>query len=123
MTSTGDPRCFATSLGEGQAILCTYPIEHMAAVSAAVNPDATAVLYAALAADGGRCTRSAASTRRTSSLERWTAPTVRGYVWLVNMADDVVETVASGASLVTLDGDAASSVTLSPFGVEVLRRA
>ena len=41
------------------------------------------------------------------------------YVWLVNMADAVVDTVPSGASLVTLDGDAVLGYA-PPFGVEVL---
>ena len=118
----GRPALLRHRLGEGQAILCTYPIEHMASVSAAVNPDATAVLYAALAADAGvhPDVRVDSTDVIVGEMEH---PDESRYVWLVNMADAVVETVPSGASLVTLDGDAVSSVVLSPFGVEVLRRA
>ncbi len=118
----GRPALVRHHLGEGQAILCTYPIEHMAAVSAAVNPDSTAVLYAALAAEADVAPDLRVDSPHVIVGEMDGADGAR-FVWLVNMADAVVETVPSGASLETLDGDAAIAVTLSPFGVEVLKRA
>jgi endo-1,4-beta-mannosidase len=40
-------------VGSGQLILCTYPLEYMAAVTAAVNPEPTHRLYSALARESG----------------------------------------------------------------------
>ena len=118
----GRPALLRHRLGEGQAILCTYPIEHMAAVSAAVNPDSTPVLYGALAAEAGVAPDLSVDSPDVIVGEMEGGDGAR-YVWLVNMADAEVETVPSGASLLTLDGDAVASVTLSPFGVEVFTRA
>ena len=84
----GRPALLRHRLGEGQAILCTYPIEHMAAVSAAVNPDCTAVLYAALAADSGVLPELRVDSTDVIVGEMDGADGTR-YVWLINMADAV----------------------------------
>ena len=49
----GRPALLRHRLGSGQTILCTYPIEHMAARTPRVNPEATSRLYAALAESAG----------------------------------------------------------------------
>ena len=49
----GRPALLRRQAGRGSLILCTYPLEYMAAASARVNPDATATLYAALATHAG----------------------------------------------------------------------
>ena len=49
----GRPALLRHRLGSGQTILCTYPLEHMAARTPRVNPEATWRLYAALAASAG----------------------------------------------------------------------
>jgi endo-1,4-beta-mannosidase len=49
----GRPALLRHRLGSGCAVLCTYPIEHMAARTAAVNPENTWRLYSALAAEAG----------------------------------------------------------------------
>lgn len=45
----GRPALLEHRLGAGRAVLCTYPLEHMAARTASVNPESTWRLYSALA--------------------------------------------------------------------------
>ena len=52
-TARAARRSSATELGAGRTILCTYPLEHMAARTPRVNPEATWRLYAALAESAG----------------------------------------------------------------------
>jgi endo-1,4-beta-mannosidase len=49
----GRPALLRRQAGRGSLILCTYPLEYMAAAVARVNPDATVTLYEALAAHAG----------------------------------------------------------------------
>jgi hypothetical protein len=49
----GRPALLRRQVGRGSLILCTYPLEEMAAASPRVNPDATVSLYAALATHAG----------------------------------------------------------------------
>ena len=101
--------------------LSTYPLEHMASVSPAVNPDSTARLYAALAAEAGVAPDLTVPGEDVVLGEMVHEDGTR-YVWLINMTDAVVTATPRGAGLVTLDGDSVGRVTLPPFGVEVLRR-
>ena len=52
-TGTAARRSCSTQLGAGSTVLCTYPLEHMAARTPRVNPEDTWRLYSALAADAG----------------------------------------------------------------------
>ena len=52
-TATAARRSFATGLGAGQTVLCTYPLEHMAARTPWANPENTWRIYSALAALAG----------------------------------------------------------------------
>jgi endo-1,4-beta-mannosidase len=45
----GRPALLEHRLGTGRMVLCTYPLEHMAARTASVNPESTWRLYSALA--------------------------------------------------------------------------
>lgn len=49
----GRPALLRHALGSGQAVLCTYPIEHMAARAPSANPESTWRIYSALAAEAG----------------------------------------------------------------------
>jgi hypothetical protein len=49
----GRPALLRHRLGAGSAVLCTYPLEHMAARSPRVNPENTWRLYSGLAAEAG----------------------------------------------------------------------
>jgi endo-1,4-beta-mannosidase len=128
----GRPAIVRRPLGEnghrensgGDIIFCTYPLEHMAAVTPRVNPDATVTLYGALAAH--------AAVRRVISVDdsRVTCDTlVRGdgarFAVLASHAAeplDVKPVLAGGRTLATLDGeDVSGAVTLGPLGIRVLR--
>jgi hypothetical protein len=49
----GRPALLRRQAGRGSLILCTYPLEYMAAAAGRVNPDATVALYGALATHAG----------------------------------------------------------------------
>jgi endo-1,4-beta-mannosidase len=51
--SRGRPALLRRQAGRGSLILCSYPLEYMAALTPRVNPDATVALYGALAAHAG----------------------------------------------------------------------
>jgi hypothetical protein len=51
--SAGRPALLRRQAGRGSLILCTYPLEYMAAAAPRVNPDATVALYGALATHAG----------------------------------------------------------------------
>jgi endo-1,4-beta-mannosidase len=47
----GNPALVRQALGSGYTVLCTYPLEHMAARTPSVNPECTWQIYSALAAE------------------------------------------------------------------------
>lgn len=47
------PALVRNAAGDGWMVLCTYPLEHMAACRPAANPEPTWQLYSALAAGAG----------------------------------------------------------------------
>jgi hypothetical protein len=120
----GRPALLLHRVGAGSVVLCTYPVEHMAAATPGVNPEATSALYEALAAHAG--------------VRRWLTvddPLVASdmlvrsdgtrFAWLVSQAAEPVTVkpeLAAGLRMAHLDGSAADSgVTLAPFGVGVFR--
>jgi len=116
------PALLLRRTGAGSVILCTYPVEFMAAASAQVNPEAASTLYNALAIYAG--------VRRAVTVDdpRVAADVlVRSdgaqFAWLVSHAAEPVTVkpqLAAGAALRTLGGaPAGESLTLDPFGVGV----
>ena len=122
----GRPALLLRPVGAGAMILCTYPIEHMAAVTPDVNPDATVPLYAALAAEAGVRTPVHVEDPRVAA-DVLVRSDGASFAWLVSQADEhlvVTPRVAGGRGFSLLDGTAADgAVTLAPFGVRVLRLA
>jgi len=49
----GRPALLRNQVGKGSMVLCTYPLEHMAASRPAANPEPTWQLYSALADEAG----------------------------------------------------------------------
>src|SRR5690606_18080472 len=82
----GRPALVRNRIGKGQAILATYPLEHMAAVSPSINPNDLATLYAALAADAGVAPEVTVPGGDVivGAMEHEDG---RRFVWLVNMTD------------------------------------
>ena len=120
----GRPALLLRATGAGSLVLCTYPIEHMAAASPAVNPEATSVLYDALAVHAGVARLVTVEDPRVSADVLVHQDGTR-FAWLVSQAAEPVAVkplLAPGLRLCALDGDAAhGEITLVPFGVGVFR--
>lgn len=115
-------------VGSGSLVLCTYPIEHMAAVTPRVNPEAISRIYDALAGHAGVRRLVKADDPRVAADLVVRSDGTR-FAWLVSQADEPVTIkpeLATGLTLTPLDGIAGSeghgdAVTLAPFGVGVFR--
>lgn len=119
----GRPAIVRKRHGEGQAVLSTYPLEHLAAASSRVNPESTCRIYSALAVEAGVTPPVTVPDPRVlvDALEHEDGTR---FVWLVSESDAEVKVsprVEQG-SLTTMDGDAVDApVMLPPYGVLVLR--
>jgi endo-1,4-beta-mannosidase len=118
----GRPALLCRRAGAGSVILCTYPLEHMAAVTPAANPEAAQVLYGALAAHAGLDRPVTVDDPRVA-VDELVHADGRRFVWLVSQSDgelSVKPTLANGLDLRTLAGDpVAGELLLPPFGVGV----
>lgn len=118
----GRPALLRRTVGAGQVVLGTYPVEAMAALASRVNPEDTSALYAALAeAAGVRRPVTVADPRVGADVLEHADG--RRFAIFVSQADEPV-TVAPetpGVRLTPLDGgDTVSEVTLGKYGVAVL---
>jgi endo-1,4-beta-mannosidase len=108
--------------GAGSIVLCTYPLEHMAALAPGVNPEATSTLYDALAVHAGVRRLVTVDDPRIAADVMLRSDGAR-FAWLVSQAAETVTAkpqLAPGLRLCALDGSpAGSAVTLAPFGVGV----
>jgi endo-1,4-beta-mannosidase len=110
----GRPALLRNRLGSGCAVLCTYPLEHMAARTPWANPESTWRIYSALATAAGvsrpvRVDDPRVLVGRVRSGDSETA-------FFVNCSDETVRPeplVAEGVDLRLADG----RLTLAPFGV------
>lgn len=124
--AAGRPALLRRAVGAGALVLCTYPVEAMAAAVPAVNPEQTWRLYAALAGAAGVRPPVATGDPRVLAdcLDRSDG---QRFVWLISQADaevTVAPRAASGHALYDLDTDAeVDRVRLAPYGVRVLRTA
>jgi endo-1,4-beta-mannosidase len=110
-------------VGSGRIVLCTYPLEYMAAATARVNPEPTYRVYDALAevAGVGRALTVADPRVLAAELHHRDG---RRFAWLISEApgETTVKPTVDG-DLVDLDtGEPADEVTLAPYGVRVLER-
>jgi endo-1,4-beta-mannosidase len=117
----GRPALLLRRTGRGSLVLCTYPIEHMAALTPQVNPDDTVTLYDALASHAG--------ARRAVTVDdpRVACDTLirdDGTLFAV-LASHAAEPLTvkpglDGGELTTLEGtEAGEGVTLGPFGIKI----
>jgi hypothetical protein len=104
-------------------VLATYPIEHMAAVTPRVNPEATSTLYEALAVEAG-VSRPVTVADSRVAVDRLVHEDGRTFVWLVSQAREpmsVKPVLPGGARLLSLEGsEEVETVSLEPYGVAVL---
>jgi endo-1,4-beta-mannosidase len=122
----GRPALLSRQVGTGSVVLCTYPVEHMAARTPRVNPESTWRLYAALAVAAGVQLPLAASDPRVITGRLRTG--AGEVAVLVNTSAQRVEAelvTAGGASYgrrAAAPGEALKELVLPPFEVEILSR-
>jgi endo-1,4-beta-mannosidase len=109
--------------GGGRLVLCTYPLEQLAAASARVNPEPTWRVYDALAEIAGLSRPVTVEDPRVFAAELRHRDG-RNLVWLVSQADTevTVKPTVQGHLADLHTGRPASEVTLDAYGVRVLRR-
>jgi len=110
-------------VGGGRLVLCTYPLEQLAAASARVNPEPTWRIYDALATVAGLSRPVTVEDPRVMAAELRHRDG-RSFVWLVSQSDtEVTVKPTVQGRLADLDtGQPAEEVILDAFGVRVLRR-
>jgi hypothetical protein len=127
----GRPALLEHAVGAGRWVLCTYPLEHMAAQTMGVNPEPTWRLYSALAELAGVAPELSAPDPRVTVGEL-VHEDGRRFVWFINLVDATLRCTPTlrGAPLPPgrlrplpgVEGEPAAtdgSFALSPFGVRV----
>jgi endo-1,4-beta-mannosidase len=118
----GRPALLLRRTGQGSIVLCTYPLEQMAALATDPGTEGISALYDALASHAG--------VRRAVTVDdpRIAADVLvrddgQRFAWMVSQAREQVTArpqLAGGIRLRQLDGSpAGGSVTLDPYGVAV----
>jgi hypothetical protein len=113
----GRPALLVRRVGSGAMVLCTYPIEHLAATSPAINPDAARDLYDALARYA-RVERPVTVEDAHVAADMMVHQDGTRYVWLISQADRELTVKPVLGKGLRSDQD---TVTLAPYGVAVLR--
>lgn len=120
----GRPALLEHRTGSGRLVLCTYPIEHMAALTMGVNPEPTWRLYAALAEVAGVAPEVCVPDPRVIVGEMLHADG-RRFVWFISESEARVSCTPrlSAGTLRELEGGAVKiPLELEPYGVRVLER-
>jgi endo-1,4-beta-mannosidase len=118
----GNPAIIVKEHGAGCTVLCTYPLEFMASVQGAVNPEDTHRLYEALGSLAGAKPALQLDDPRIF-VDSLAHADGREFVVLVSQHAEPVEVpLAADANLRTLEGESAGSVSLGAYGVAVLQR-
>lgn len=115
----GHPFLVRRRVGAGSMVLCTYPVEHMAAVTAGVNPEDTWRLYDALAAEAGVRPDVRVADPRVL-VGQMVHDDGRRFVWFVSQSRRPLEVTpeVDAGRLVAGNADL-TTVVLAPFGVQV----
>jgi endo-1,4-beta-mannosidase len=113
----GRPALLVRRVGSGAMVFCTYPLEHMAATLARVNPDPTRDLYDALA-DFAGVERAVTVEEPRVAVDVLVHEDGARYVWFVSQAPDEISVKPAVRDGSRLPED---PVVLPPFGVRVLR--
>jgi endo-1,4-beta-mannosidase len=119
----GRPVLLEQRAGAGRLVLCTYPLEQLAAATARVNPEPTWRVYDALAELAGVSRPVTVEDPRVMAAELRHRDG-RNFVWLVSQADTevTVKPTVDGHLADLHTGRPVDEVTLDAYGVRVLRR-
>ena len=119
----GRPALLRRRAGRGSLILCTYPVEYMAAATPRVSPDATVTLYGALAAEAGVRRPVTVGDPRVAC-DLLVRDDGARFAVLASHAGErltVRPELGEGDGLATLgEAEVVETVTMSPFGIIVL---
>lgn len=121
----GRPALLRKRAGDGALILCTYPLEYMAAVTPRADTGPLVALYAALAAEAG-VQRPVTVTDPQVACDLLIREDGTRFAVLISHAAQplslkpVIDQGESGGTLTTLDGDRLTEgVVMGPFGIMV----
>ncbi len=127
--SRGRPALLRRQAGRGSLILCSYPLEYMAALTPRVNPDASVTLYGALATHAG-VRRPVSVDDPRVACDVLTHADGRRFAVLASHADQeltvkpVLGPDASGVAPLGLapvgETELADAVTMGPFHIKIL---
>jgi endo-1,4-beta-mannosidase len=122
----GRPALLSRRHGDGRLIFCTYPLEHMAALTPRVNPEPTQRLYDALATLAGVRRPVTVPDPRVAADVLVRDDGTR-FAILVSQADVPLKVTprvtagkAAGEAVAGPDAESAGEVALEPYGVVVL---
>ncbi|MGW8377178.1 cellulase family glycosylhydrolase [Streptomyces sp. ODS28] len=117
----GRPAVLRHALGEGETVLCTYPLEYLAARTPRVNPEQTYRLYEALAEVAG-ASRPVRTGTPLVSADALVHEDGRRFVWLISQAAErtTVRPGVDGSLHELGTGKETAAVELEPYGVRVL---
>ena len=119
----GRPALLRQRAGDGDIILCTYPLEYMASVTPRVNPDGCVTLYRALAAHAGVRRPVSADDPRVACDLLVRDDGARFAVIASHASEKITVNVETGdtGTLATLDGSRVSGgVAVDPFGMMIV---
>lgn len=118
----GRPALLRYPTGKGEAVLCTYPIEHFAARTARVNPEDTHRLYSALARIAGIDRLVTVDDPRVFA-DALVHEDGRTFAWLVSQHDHEVTVTPTAPGRAVHDlhtGEELAEVVLPAYGVRVV---
>jgi endo-1,4-beta-mannosidase len=117
------PVLLERAVGGGRLVLCTYPLEQLAAATARVNPEPTWRIYDALAEIAGLSRPVTVEDPRVLAAELRHRDG-RNFVWLVSQSDTevTVKPTVQGHLADLGTGQPVEEITLGAYGVRVLRR-
>jgi endo-1,4-beta-mannosidase len=120
----GRPALLERHIGSGRLVLCTYPLEHMAAQTMGVNPEPTWRLYAALA-EMARVTPEVRVHDPRVIVGELEHEDGRRFVWFINESDSPLTCtpkLVSGGLRELAGMTSPDALELEAFGVRVLER-
>ncbi len=117
----GRPAFVVKEHGLGRMVLCSYPLEYLAAAQGAVNPEDTWRLYQALA-EVAEVPRPVRVDDPQVMVDSVVHADGRRFVFLVSQhAEPIMVTpILDAGALTSLDGVPVAQINLDPYGVEVL---
>ncbi|MGW2324311.1 glycoside hydrolase 5 family protein [Streptomyces sp. NPDC001700] len=117
----GRPALLVHDIGHGRTVLATYPLEHMAARTARVNPEQTHRLYEALA-DLAGVDRPVTVDTPYVGADVLVHEDGRRFVWLISQSPEplTVRPAADGELRDLATGEPVAEIGLDAYGVRVL---